>query len=86
MLHGILKMIISEKYVNFTSVFWKTLFGGRGTKLNFSTAYHPQKDGQSERKNQFLEDMLHMYVMERTTRREYFLHLEKFSYNNSYQA
>ena len=56
-----------------------------GTKLNFSTAYHPQTDGQMERTNQILEDMLRMYVMDRPSKWEYYLHLAEFSYNNSYQ-
>ena len=39
--HGVPKMIVSDRYANFTTAFWKGLFGGMGTKLNFSTAYHP---------------------------------------------
>eukprot|EP00253_Pinus_taeda_P010631 PITA_10631 len=62
-LHGLLKDIISDRDVKFTSAFWKTLFAELGTQLNFSTAYHPQTDGQTERVNQMLEDMLRAYVM-----------------------
>ena len=40
------------------------LFADLGTKINFSTAYHPQIDGQIERVNQVLENMLRMYVMD----------------------
>ena len=65
-LHVIPKMIILNKDAKFTAAFWRSLFGGMGTKLNFSTAYHPQTDGQTERKNQVLEDVLRIYVMERT--------------------
>ena len=57
-----------------------------GTKLNFSTAYHPQTDGQTERTNQILEDMLRMYVMDRPSKWKDYLHLVEFSYNNSYQS
>ena len=57
-----------------------------GTKLNFSTSYHLQNDGQTERTNQILEDMLIMYVMDRPTKWEDYLHLAEFAYNNSYQA
>ena len=71
---------------NLTSNFWKGLFVDLGTKLNFSTAYHPQTDGQTERVNQVLEDMLHMYVMDKPTKWEDYLHLVEFAYNNGQQA
>ena len=57
-LHEIPKVIISDRDPKFTGNFWKSLFKGLDTKLNFSTAYHPQMDGQIERVNQVLEDML----------------------------
>ena len=57
-----------------------------GTKLNFSTAYHPRIDGQTGRVNQLLEDMIRMYVMDKPTKWEDYLHLVEFSYNNGQQA
>jgi hypothetical protein len=44
-LHGIPKAIVSDREANFTSNFWRGLFKGVGTNLNFSTTYHPQSDG-----------------------------------------
>ena len=57
-----------------------------GTKLNFSTVYHPQSDGQTERVNRILEDLLHACVHDFGGSWEDHLHLVEFSYNNSYQA
>ena len=81
-LHGLPKEIVFDRDVKFTSNFWKGLFVDLGTKLNFSTTYHPQTDGQTKRVNQVLEDMLHMYVMDKPTKWEDYLHLVEFAYNN----
>jgi len=79
-------MIVSDRDVKFTSNFWKKLFGDMDTKLNFTTTYHPQTDGKIERTNHILEEILKMYVMDRPTECEYFMHLADFSYSNSYQT
>ena len=84
-LHGIPKTVISDRDVKFTSAFWKTFFTGLGTQINFNTSYHPQTDGQIERVNQVLEDMLRMYVMQQPTKWEEYLHLVEFAYNNGYK-
>jgi IS30 family transposase len=57
-LHGVPKKIVSDRGTQFTSRFWQKLHESMDTKLNFSSAYHPQTDGQTERTNQVLEDML----------------------------
>jgi hypothetical protein len=57
-----------------------------GTQLNFNTTYHPETDGQTERTNQILEDMLRMYVMDQHKHWQEFLTLVEFAYNNSYQS
>ena len=62
-LHGFPKAIVFDRDPKFTSNFLKGLFAGLGTESNFSIAYHPQTDGQTERVNQVLEEVLHMYVM-----------------------
>jgi hypothetical protein len=54
--------------------------------LNFSTAYHLESDGQTERVNQVIEDMLRMYVMDKPSKWEDYLYLVDFAYNNGYQA
>src|SRR4051812_31681710 len=57
-----------------------------GTHLNFSTAYHPQSQGQVERVNQVLEDMLRACVISFGKKWEESVPFAEFSYNNSYQA
>lgn len=83
--HGIPKTMITNKDTKFTSIFWKSLFSGLDTKLNFTSAYHPLIDGKIEWVNGVLKDMLHMYVMKQPGEWEYFLHLVEFSYNNGYR-
>ena len=58
---GLPKGIISDRDPKFTSEFWKGLMGLMGTKLQFSTAYHPMTDGLGERNIQTLEDMIRRY-------------------------
>jgi hypothetical protein len=57
-----------------------------GTKLDFSSAYHPQTDGQTERVNQIMEDMLRACVLTYGKDWEQSLPYAEFSYNNGYQA
>ena len=80
------KVNISDQDSKFTSNFWTTLFKGLNTKLNFSTSFHPQTDGQTERVNQILENMLRLYVKDQPSKWEDYLHLAEFAYNNNYQA
>jgi hypothetical protein len=69
--HDMPKEIISDRDTKFTSNFWKYLFASFETKLIFSTTYHPQTDGNLERVNQVLEDMLRMHVMHQPKKWEY---------------
>ncbi|GKB86875.1 putative reverse transcriptase domain-containing protein [Tanacetum coccineum] len=55
--HGVPVSIISDRDVRFTSRCWQTIQKALGTRLDMSTAYHPQMDGQSEHMIQNLEDM-----------------------------
>ncbi|KAG8099433.1 hypothetical protein GUJ93_ZPchr0013g37455 [Zizania palustris] len=85
-LHGVPKKIVSDRGSQFTSKFWKNLQEELGTRLNFSTTYHPQTDGQTERVNQILEDMLRACALDFGGSWDKNLPYTEFSYNNSYQA
>ena len=85
-LHGIPLSIISDRDPRFTSRFWRSLQQAMGTELRFSTAFHPQTDGQSERTIQTLEDLLRSCVMDFGGSWEDHLHLVEFAYNNSYHS
>ncbi|WVZ84556.1 hypothetical protein U9M48_031581 [Paspalum notatum var. saurae] len=85
-LHGVPKRIISDRGSQFTSRFWEELHDSLDSKLRFSTAYHPQTDGPTERTNQILEDMLRACAIQYGTSWDKSLPYAEFSYNNSYQA
>jgi transposase InsO family protein len=85
-LYGIPRKIVSDRDTKFTSNFWRGLFKGFGTNINFNMVYHPRTDGKTERVNQIIEDMLRMYVMDKPSKWEDYLHLVEFSYNNGSQA
>ena len=85
-LHGVPLSIVSDRDTRFTSRFWQRLHDGMGSRLKFSTAFHPQTDGQSERTIQILEDMLRASVLDFQGSWSRYLPLIEFAYNNSYQA
>ena len=85
-LHGIPVSIVSDRDPRFTSRFWGSLQEALGTKLKFSTSFHPQTNGQSERVIQILEDMLRACIMEFEGSWDKHLTLIEFAYNNSYQS
>ena len=85
-LHDMPSRIVSDRRTQFTSRFWKRLHKAMGTKLDFSSAYHPQTDGQTERVNQIMEDMLRAYVLTYGKNWKQSLPYAEFSYNNGYQA
>ncbi|KAA3484134.1 DNA/RNA polymerases superfamily protein [Gossypium australe] len=85
-LHGAPLSIVSDKDPRFTSCFWKKLQEALGTKLHFSTAFHPQTDGQSERFIQILEDMLRCCILAFNDTWEQYMTLIEFSNNNSFQS
>jgi IS30 family transposase len=65
-LHEVPKKIVSDRGTQFTSKFWEKVHKSMDTKLNFSSAYHPQTDGQTERINQILQ----RYVKRLRTKRQ----------------
>ena len=81
--HGMPKSIVSDRDPRMTSLFWRALFDNMGTKLDFSSAFHPQTDGQSEIANSTILDMLKCYVAERKAEWEKYLPLVEFAYNNT---
>ncbi|KAL0540962.1 hypothetical protein IC582_020988 [Cucumis melo] len=85
-LHGVPVSIVSDRDARFTSKFWRGLQTAMGTRLNFSTAFHPQTNGQTECLNQVLEDMLRACALEYPGSWDSHLHLMEFAYNKSYQA
>lgn len=85
-LHGVPLAIVSDRDPRLVSKFWKSLHNAMGTKLDFSSAYHPQSDGQTERINQNLEDMLQACVIDFEGSWDKHLPLVEFAYNNSYQS
>jgi transposase InsO family protein len=85
-LHGVPKTIISDHGAQFIARFWEQLQHALGTKLIRSSAYHPQTDGQTERVNQILEDMLRACVLQYDKNWDKGLSLAEFLYNNSYQT
>lgn len=85
-LHGVPSSIVSDRDPRFTSHFWRALWKKLGTKLAMSTAYHPQSDGQTERANRTLEDMLRAFVHHRHDDWDEHLDTAEFAVNNSVQA
>jgi transposase InsO family protein len=83
-LHGVPKKIVSDRGTQFTSKFWEGLHETLDTQLYFSFAYHPQTNGQTERVNQILEDMLRTCALQYGRSWDQSLPYAEFSYNNSY--
>jgi hypothetical protein len=84
-LHGVPKKIVSDRGTQFTSKFWERLYEILDTQLRFSSAYHPQTDGQTKRVNHILEDMLRACALQYGRSWEKSLPDAEFSYNNNYQ-
>ncbi|KAL8121526.1 hypothetical protein AgCh_018308 [Apium graveolens] len=84
--HGVPVSIVSDRDPRFNSRFWKSFQECLGRRLNMSTVYHPQMDGQSERTIQTIEDMLRVCAIDFKGSWDEHLPLVEFVYNNSYHA
>ena len=82
-LHGLPSTIVSDRDVKFVSYFWKTLWKLFGTTLKFSSAFHPQTDGQTEVVNRSLGNMLRCLVGVKQGVWDLILSIAEFAYNNS---
>lgn len=85
-LHGLPSSIVSDRDPKFTSNFWRVLFQLTGTKLAMSTARHPQTDGQTERLNRTLEEMLRSFVAYDMRDWDTLLPAVEYAYNDSVQG
>ncbi|MCO5588471.1 hypothetical protein L7F22_042428 [Adiantum nelumboides] len=83
--HGLPTSSVLDRDPRMTNNFWKGLFENLGTRLNFSLAYQPQTDGQSEIANLTILDLLKSYVMEvdQSSQWEKYLPLVEYAYNNT---
>ena len=85
-LHGTPKTAISDRDKIFTSLFWQELMKQLGTTTHFSTAYHPESDGQSERLNQCLEQYLRCMCFLKPNSWAKWLSLAEWWYNTNYHT
>ena len=84
-LHGLPRELVSDRDPRFTADFWRAVFRILGTRLKMSTADHPQTDGQTERANRVLEEILRGYVQSFSAWST-FLPMVEFAINNSVHA
>nr|GEW97287.1 reverse transcriptase domain-containing protein [Tanacetum cinerariifolium] len=84
--HGVSISIISDRDSRFTSRFWQSMQDALGTRLDMSTTYHPQTDGQRERTIQTLKDMLRACILDFGESWDVHLLLVEFLYNDSYHS
>jgi hypothetical protein len=83
--HSMPCSIVSDRDPRFTGAFWQALFRLLGTRLDMSTAYHPQTDGQTERANRVVTEMLRAYVTARQNDWDQHLAMLEFAYNSADQ-
>jgi hypothetical protein len=84
--HGVPSSIVSDRDPRFTSHFWQELWVLLGTKLAMSTTYHPQTDGQTERMNRLMEEILRSYVKDNSDDWDEHLTAAEIAVNTSIQT
>jgi transposase InsO family protein len=80
---GLPTVIVSDRDRKFISAFWRALFKGLGSKLAYSSAYHPQTDGQTERVNRTMEQVLRAHCMQAGGQWDKHLPLVEFVLNSA---
>jgi hypothetical protein len=85
-LHGMPDTIVSDRDPKFVATFWRALFKLCGVKLNMSTAAHPETDGQTERVNRVIGDIMRSYATEFYKNWSSLLPMAEFAINNSVHA
>nr|GEU76829.1 retrotransposon-related protein [Tanacetum cinerariifolium] len=85
-LHGIPKSLLSDRDPLFLSTFWKEIFSLQGSKLKFSSAYHPETDGQTEVVNHSLETYLRCFAAEQPKNWSFWLPWGEFWHNISFHV
>ena len=83
--HEVQHEIVSDRDTLFTSAFWEELTASLGTSLARSTAHHPTTDGQTERADRTLEEMLRHFVS--PAQKDWDKHPDaaEFAMNNTWQ-
>jgi len=75
------KTMVSDRDIKFFSYFWQTFWHKMGTKLKFSTAFHPQTDGQTEVVNRTLGNLFRCLVGKNLKTWDFILPMAEFAYN-----
>jgi transposase InsO family protein len=84
--HGMPANIVTDRGTQFTGAFWTALCKKLGTDRHLTSAYHPQSNGQTERLNRVLEDMLRHYIGSSETEWDSLLPIAEFAINSAYNT